>query len=685
MKTCISGLLYFLLAINLSAQNEKVDILWDTYGVPHIYGTTIQAMYYGFGWSQMHNHGNLIAKLYGQARGKAAEYWGSNYLIRDKEIHLFNIPALAKAEYGEQNPEFRTYLDAFTRGINDYVSAHPEAISQENKQVFPIGPEDVLAHCIRVIFTEFVAGEDIGHVAMMRPGSNAIAIAPSRSSAGAAMLLANPHLAWAGLFTFFEAHLQAAGFEAYGASLVGFPVLSIAFNEHLGWTHTVNPIDACDRYELSLKGVGYLLDSAVLPFEKRSIVLKVRQPDGTLTDQAITLNYSKQGPVFEGSGNKAFAIRIAGMANPDILYQWHRMALARNWKEFETALKMMQLPMFNVIYADQAGNILYFFDGNLPERPEFDWKFWHGAIDGTLSKYIWNRNLAYEDLPKLLNPRTGFVQNANDPPWNCTYPAELDFQKFPAYLSPQEMELRPQRAIDMIKHDSSVSFDDLIGFKLNTGMEAADRFLDDLILAVKQYPDSSAVKASLVLQQWDRRTDSNSRGAVLFSTWFAKIKNDMFMNSWLASDPIGTPSGLKDPKGAVDLLVQASREVLANYDSLNVAWGDIYRFRMNGADYPANGGAGYLGIYRTFYFRRDPDKKFRAVAGDSYVAVTEFGKKVRSKVLLSYGNASQAGSRHMTDQLPLLSRKQLRTAWLTKEDILKNLEEKESLTVRSDH
>ncbi|HTI10122.1 MAG TPA: acylase [Puia sp.] len=661
-----------------SAQTWKNEILWDRYGIPHVYARSTSEMYYEFGWAQMHNHANLILKLYGQARGRAAEYWGENYLASDKQIQLFRVPMLAEKEYAGQNNAFRGFLDSFVKGVNDYANAHPEAISPENKQVLPVTGTDVIAHGIRVIFLRFVAAENLGLASRSsKAGSNSLAIGPSRSSTGNAMLLANPHLPWADLFIFFEAHLQAPGFNAYGAAVVGLPVLNIAFNDHLGWTHTVNPIDACDRYELSVQGDRYLLDSTLIPFEKRSVTLKVRQKDGQLVEQSVEFNYSRHGPVLNIKGEKVYAIRIAGMENPAIFYQWHQMAKATNWKEFEAALKMMQLPMFNVIYADDRGNISYLFDGNVPRRVEGDWKFWNGVVDGRYSKYIWQETLSYEELPKLFDPATGFIQNANDPPWTCTYPTLLDPHKFPGYIAPQGMQLRPQRAVNMIKNESGVTFEKLIGFKLNTGMEAADRFLAELLADVKEYPDSMALRAASVLKGWDKTTDADSRGGVLFARWVDKLNNDMFSQPWDSARPVETPAGLKNPKMAVALLAEAAGEVLKEYDSLNVAWGDIYRLRIDKSDFPANGGPEKYGIYRTLYFIRDSDKKYHAIAGDSYVAVIEFGKKIKARVLLSYGNATQPKSSHIGDQLLLLSRKELRTAWLLKKEILQNLEQTE--------
>jgi acyl-homoserine-lactone acylase len=380
---------------------------------------------------------------------------------------------------------------------------------------------DVLAHTTRIICLEFLAGSDIANSKrLIAPGSNSIAIGPARAESKNAMLLANPHLPWADFFTFYEAHLNAPGFSAYGVSLAGFPGLNIAFNENLGWTQTVNTIDASDRYELTLKEDGYLLDGVTIPFEKRTVVMKVRQDDGTMQEENVTYKYSKHGPVIGEKNGKAYAVRITGLENASIGSQYHKMAKAKNFTEFESAVKMMQNPMFNIVYADKAGNILYLFNGNVPLRAEGDWKFWNGSVDGTSSRYIWIKIHPYKDLPKLFNPATGFVQNANDPPWTSTYPVALDPKKFPAYMSPLEMGFRPQRAVNMLKNDTSISFDELVGYKLNTEMEVAHRFLDDLLAAIKQFPDSLAVKAETILKDWDKSTNAESKGAVLFEHWF---------------------------------------------------------------------------------------------------------------------------------------------------------------------
>lgn len=683
--------LSFFSCTEKDSQNQT-EILWDKWGVPHVYAADEAEMYHAFGWAQMQSHANLILKLYAESRGMGSEIFGERYLESDRLFHLFNLTDSAQAQYERFTGDEKLFLDSFVRGLNDYAEANPEEIDEKFRKVLPVTAIDVLAHGKRVINLEFLSGRDIGQSfnelreleKEITPGSNSYAIAPAKSESGKAMLVANPHLPWNDLYMFFEAHLNAPDFDVYGVTLVGMPVLNIAFNKNLGWTHTVNTIDASDRYVLTLEGDGYILDGEVRSFDEKSVVIKVLQDDSSIVDKEIKLKYSQHGPIIFEHGDKAYALRIAGLDNDSYFYQYHKMGKSDNFDEFEDALKMMQIPMFNVVYADKAGNIMYLFNGNVPERSEGDWKFWNDKVDGTRSDLIWHSYHDYGDLPKLFNPETGFVQNANDAPWTATYPLMLNSEDYPAYMSPKPEELpasfRAQRAINLIKDDDSISFEELVDYKLDTGMEVAERFLDDLLAAVEQYPDPVAVEAAAVLRNWDGETNTDSKGAVLFARWIDKLGNDMYAVPWSIENPVTTPDGLKDPEKAVAILVEAADEIDIAYGSMDVAWGNVNRFRVGKIEFPGNGGNHDYGVFRTMYFKAPKERNINyAFHGDTYVAVVEFGDNVRAKVLLSYGNSTQTGNRFMGDQLEMLSENQLRDAFLSKEVVLNNLAFKEEL------
>ncbi|MFQ5606014.1 MAG: acylase [bacterium] len=670
--------LAILLAGCVQPTPDKTEILWDTWGVPHIYGKTTEDLFYAYGWAQMHNHGNLLLRLYGQARGRAAEYWGSSYLESDRHVHTMGVPARSLEWYEAQSPDFRAYLDAFVRGINEYAAAHGDLIADSVEVVLPVTAADVLAHNQRTIHFTFVAGGMMQGLKQWHSlGSNGWAIAPARSANGHAMLVQNPHLPWSDLFLFNEAQLTAPGVNCYGATLVGLPTLAISFNDHLGWTHTVNTIDGMDLYELSLKEGGYVWDDSVRAFETETVMLKVKQAGGGLHEQPLLVRRSIHGPVVGEKNGKAVAVRLVGLGQPHLLEQWWQMQIASNITEFEAALKRLQIPMFNVVYADRDGHILYLFGGRVPKRPTGDWDYWQGMIPGNTSKTLWTETHPYSELPRFVDPATGWIQNANDPPWYSTFPQVLNADDFPSYMAPRGMGFRPQRSASMLTEDDEITFDELVQYKLSTRMELADRLLDDLIPAARKFGGSLAKQAADVLEAWDRQADTDSHGAVLFAAWYREADASVFAVPWREDAPRTTPDGLADPESAVAALEKAAAMLKKAYGVVDVPWGEVFRLRYAGKDLPANGASGELGVFRVLRFMPDTDGKFRQVHGDSYVSIVEFSDPVRARVLLSYGNATQPHSPHVGDQLELFSKKELRPVWRTREEIEAHLEQRE--------
>ncbi|MGH9336838.1 MAG: penicillin acylase family protein, partial [Vicinamibacteria bacterium] len=421
------------------SESSRTELLWDTWGVPHIFAADEEAAFYAFGWAQMHAHGDLIARLYGEARGRAAEYWGEEHLDSDRWVRTMGIPERARSWYQAQSEDFRRRLDAFAAGMNDYARENASRIADEVELVFPISAEDVLAHAQRAIHFTFISSPGAVQEARgsLARGSNTWAIAPSRSQSGHAMLLQNPHLPWRGLFLFTEAHLVAPRVDVYGTTLVGLPVLAIAFNDHLGWSHTVNTFDGADLYELTLVPGGYRWDSEVRPIDEQEQTFLVREPEGTMREEKLKVRRSIHGPILVEEEGRAVALRVVGLDAPGALEEWWDMGRATNLVEFESALKRLQIPMFNVMYADREGHILYLFGGRVPVRARGDVDFWAGVVPGDTSATLWTEVHPYEDLPRLLDPDTGWLQNANDPPWTSTIPPALKPEDFPPYMSPR--------------------------------------------------------------------------------------------------------------------------------------------------------------------------------------------------------------------------------------------------------
>ncbi len=285
MQTRVLKWLLFILGavllLNSCNSQKPTEILWDVWGVPHIYGKNTQELFYSYGWAQMHSHADAILRAYGEARGKAAEYWGRSNLRTDKLVHLLGIPNRSKGWFEAQSPEYKLYIHAFTKGMNDYAEAHADDISADMKIVLPVSEFDVMAHLQYIWHLIFLGGQNFYTADQWhRAGSNAWAVGPSRSASGNALLLSNPHLSWGGFLMWYESHIVGPDVNAYGANILGMPFQIMGFNDDLGWTNTVNTIDATDLFELTLAEGGYRWDGGIREFEKQSVEIRVKGKDG---------------------------------------------------------------------------------------------------------------------------------------------------------------------------------------------------------------------------------------------------------------------------------------------------------------------------------------------------------------------------------------------------------------------
>jgi len=681
------------------------EILWDTWGVPHIYGVTDQDVFRGQGWAQMESHGDLILRLYGEARGRAAEYWGEAYVDSDRFVRTMGIPTRGAEWLAGESDEMRGNLEAFAAGMNAYAAAHPDLIDDEVEVVLPVTAADILSHSNRGIHFTFITNAGVTRQAnralssrtatgsfpieesqqqrASRLGSNTWAVGPTRSASGNAMLLSNPHLPWEGLFTLWETHLVAPGVDVYGTTLVGVPGIVIGFNDRLGWSHTVNTYDGADLFRIELEGDGYRFGEEVRDFETREETILIKQDDGMMRVEPLTVRASLHGPLIADDGGHAIALRVAGLEKAGVVGQWWDMARAGSLEEFESILARLQIPMFNVMYADADGHTLYLFGGSVPERSMGDVATWAGVVDGGDPSTLWTTYHSYDELPRIVDPADGWMQNANDPPWTSTVPQTLSPGDFPAYLSPTGMAPRPQRSANILRADDSITFDELVEYKHNTVMENALRIVDELVDGARASGHPVAMEAADVLAAWDRTSDADSRGGLLFEAWIARWlrSGTNWSTPWSAEAPADTPDGLADPAGAVRLLVEAAADVRAERGALDTPWGDVHRARRNGHDVPVSGGPGYPhGVFRVAVFQPMEDGSRQVVHGDTYYSVAEFTPDgVNARVLLAYGNATQPHSPHNGDQLDLYSRQEMRIPWRTRAEIEANLESRTDL------
>lgn len=697
---------------------EQVLIRRDVYGVPHIRAESDAAAGFGLGYAQAEDHAEDLARRLLRARGDAARALGPAELESDLRMRRADNLGEARRQLGKRSRGFQAVLRGFAEGVNLYVAQH----RQELPAWIPeFTAADVLAHtrgaAVQNAFSDRLVGElrkkypeetpaapspsseGASEAATHdreapppfddEPGSNALALAGSRTVSGKPLLLANPHLRWSARY--WEAHVTIPGrLDFYGSTLVAFPWLRAGFGSRLGYVQTNNAADLQDVLALRLdpeRQDHYLFDGRSRPLGPRDVAVEVRQPDGSLTVERRRYWESELGPIVHRTRDRAFAVKSAALDAWGYFEGFHRLSHARDLDEFLDVIGRRLIPSSNFTYADAAGNVLYLWNARLPRRPDDGTDY---ALDVAADRrHVWTKLHRLRELPRLLNPRGGAVQNANNPPWYASRQEPLDPARYPGYVERGPLSLRAQAALAMLDERERFSPADVIALKYDTRMRLAERVRPALLAAIAAVaePSPELRAAAAVLSAWDGHAAARSEGAVLFERFWRGYVREVeqpYEAPWNAADPYATPRGLSEPAKALRQLEEAVRWTREHYGSESVAWGDVHRFRLGGLDLPGEGASGQLGLYRVMGFDDAPDgKRVAGVgpdaveiqgSGDAWVLLVDFGAPVRAQSVLAYGQSARAGSPHAADQIALFAERRLRPVFFSEAEIAAHLE-----------
>jgi acyl-homoserine-lactone acylase len=648
-----------------------VRILRDTWGVPHVFGRTDADAAYGLAFAHAEDDFTTIQGALLAARGRLATVLGENGAPNDFMVQLLRVNEVVDAGYERDlSPATRALCEAYADGLNHYAALHPD---RAWPGLFPARGRDVVAglvHKLPLFFgLDRVLKNLLSEEADAPPlaGSNAFAIAPSRSADGATRLVVNSHQPWTGPVAWYEAHVHSEeGWDAVGGVFPGAPVILHGHNRRLGWAHTVNDPDLIDVYALTVDPsdpTRYLYDGAWRPFEQRTATLDVKIWGPLAITARRNAWWSVYGPVVSGPRG-TFAIRLAGYGEVRQVEQWFRMNKARSWDEWRDAMRMQALPMFNCAYADADGHIAYVYNARIPKRaPGYDWR---RPVPGDTSATLWTETLPFDALPMVVDPPSGFVQTTNGSPFlTTTGDGNPDPAAFDATLGIETHQTnRGRRALALLGADESITSDELDAIKWDVAYDAesdAARAIDAL-LAAPPPRDPLTLEALEVLKTWDRRADASNRAAAL-----ALLTLDVDDRGRIRSDGPGI---------LFDRLRAGATLLKQHFGRLDPPWGDVNRLRHGKADLPL---AGAPDMLRAIYAKRvaDPDGRRRGDVGDSYVLIAEWDRagRVRSRSIHQFGSATlDEASKHYADQAPLFAEQRLKPVWMDEAEIRAHLE-----------
>lgn len=705
-----------------SSLAEAVTIHRDTYGVPHVVGDTPPATAFGFAYAQAEDDFRQVEDDFVRAIGRAAEIHGRPALFDDWLNGALEIPRLSREEYRGADPEIRAILDGFAAGLNHYVSTHPDVEPRLLDRFEPWYPlafiryiyyQNGFRHAARLpreaYLAEFerstgLSPEELGladgseadgredsrtrHASGTEAspddpalGSNSWAVAPERTATGDALLFVNPHLPFFGPSRVYEGHvISRDGWNFSGYTRLGFPLPYIGFGESHGWMSTDNYADQTDVWRESFDDPD---DPSAYRYGDRyreAIVwtdtLRVSTDAGA---ELHVARYRKthHGPVLAELDGDPMAVRMARFEEPGWLDQWYRMTRARTFEEFRDVTENLDVLFGNILYADSAGTVYYVYNAAVPVRSEaFDWS---EPVDGSDPETEWRGYHPVEELPQVLNPASGWIQNCNSTPFLSTEGAENpDPADYPGYMVVEGDTPRAREARRILSTRDAWTFEAWAEASYSTHVGLAEEEIPRLVAAWEglreRDPDRAAGvrEAVELLAGWDRVSTVGSEAMTLFVHW-----GEAYMG-------LG-PEERERRAARVEALEAAVSRLEATWGSWRVAWGEVNRLQRNpaggpvppggdpadlfsddAASLPVPGVPSWAGGSFTFNARSFEGTRRRyGLSGNSYVAVVAFGDEVRAASLHTFGASGEPESPHYFDQAPLYVRGDYKPAPVT--------------------
>jgi acyl-homoserine-lactone acylase len=650
----------------------------DHYGVPHISGPTDPDVAFGLGFAHSEDDFATIQDAALTARGQLASVKGSKGAVTDYLVQLLKVRQTVASQYDTALPaDARAVLQAYADGVNYYAALHPEKVESG---LLPMSGQDVAAGF--VFRTPFFYGLDHVIAKIMAPapkaartatnismtgslpiGSNGIAVAASKSADGATRLLVNSHQPYLGPVAWYEAVLDSGeGWHVAGGFFPGSPFMLHGHNAHLGWANTVNAPSVSTVYRLDVNPANpdqYRLDGQWKSFEKADAAIRVKIWGPLIWTVHRPLLWSVHGPVFK-SENGVFAVRYAGRGEARQPLQYYRLNKAANRDEWLAAMSLQALPSINYIYADEKGNIGYVYNGEFPLRAEG--RDWSQVQPGDRSDLIWQGYLPFDRVPQIWNPKSGYVFNSNNTPFQAT---GLGDALKPSDFSPTmgiqtDMTNRAYRAQETFGADAAISAEAFRTYKFDLAYSEHSDFARRIAEVVKIDPgsDKDLSSAQALLKDWDRRTNIGSRAAALAVL-------------------MGTEAAQSDSHPDVppiEALRHAITTLKTHFGRIDPEWGQVNRIRRGNLDLPIDGGPD---IYRAVYGVAQSDGTLTASGGDTFIMFVAWDKTgaLSSDSVHQFGSATlDAHSPHYADQTPLFAAMKTKPVLFTANELAGNVE-----------
>ncbi len=693
-------------------QAKEITIIRDTWGIPHVYGKTDADAVFGLLYAQCEDDFERVEMNYINAEGRLAEVEGESKIYNDLRTRLFQDTLMAIAVYKNSPEDMKKLMIAFADGVNYFIHTHPESKPKLLQRFQPWMP---------LLFSEGSIGGDIESVSLTKlkdfygdgrdatnlddmqmdggegierepRGSNGFAIAPTKSASGNALFLINPHTSF---YFRLEVHaVSEEGLNAYGAVTWGQFFIYQGFNSHCGWMHTSGQADAIDMYKETIvkrnDSLFYKYGNTLKSLPPEKITLAYKNGDKKAYKK-FTAYHTLHGPVIAKQGDQWISIKL--MQEPlRALTQSYKRTKSNGFDDFKKVMELRTNTSNNTVYADDNGNIAYWHGNFIPKRnPSFNW---NAVLDGSNPETEWKGLHPVDETIHVYNPANGWIQNCNSTPFTAAGSSSPDKTNYPSYMAPDQQNPRGINAERVLMRESSFTLDKLIAAAYDPYLVAFENLVPSLVDAYESVGKTDPVLQLKLkepidqLRLWDKKYSETSVPTTLAIVWGMELRQQI-------ANQIQDGIGQLD---IIDLMLKSSAsdkmksftsvvdQLQSDFGTWKIGWGEINRFQRltgkinetyddNKPSTPVASASAFWGSLASYGARKYPGtKKMYGNVGNSFVAVVEFGKKVKAKSLLAGGENANPLSPHFNDQALIYSKGQFKDVWYYKDDITKHAE-----------
>jgi acyl-homoserine-lactone acylase len=690
----------------------RVQITRDDWGIAHVHGKSDADAVFGMVYAQAEDDFNRVEANYLTALGRTAEAEGEKAVWQDLRMRLFVDPADLQARYAKSPPWLKSLMNAWADGLNFYLATHPgtkprvitrfepwmalsftegsiggdvERISLGELEAFYGKPQLQASAAVKA--REFAQGVEFREPT----GSNGFAIAPSNTQAGHALLLINPHTSF-----FFRSELQMtsdAGLNAYGAATWGQFFVYQGFNAHAGWMHTSSTVDVVDEFAETITRkdgkLFYRYGAEERPVAASTIEVPYRTADGGAAKKTFTVYRTHHGPIVRAADGKWVA--FAMMYRPvEALEQSFLRTKAVDYKGFLRVAELKANSSNNTLFADDKGEVAYLHPQFIPRRDDrFDYT---KPVDGADPATDWQGLHALDEAPHLKNPPNGWLMNTNNWPYSAAGPYSPKPADFPRYMDTVGETPRGVHATRVLSGRKDFTPPSLIAAAYDPYLTAFADLIPTLAKAYDETPDGDPTKARLAphmaaLKTWDLKWSAGSTETALAVFWGEAL--------WAKSAAEAKKAGVSvyaymaertTPAQKLAALAEASDRLTADFGDWRTPWGQINRFQRNdGAivqtfddakpSIPVPFASGQWGSLASFGAKRYPGtKKYYGTSGNSFVAVVEFGPRVKAVAVSAGGESGDPASPHFADQAQRYAKGDLRKVYFYPDELKGHVE-----------